>query len=240
MSAISSESNNQDTQNQITSEDEVIPNNDQNEVLTSELEEFHRSIGIVSLIAGAVLFSYAGMLTPIIYKVALHQIVVTVGIIVLHPLLYDIKTYFFPPSREDLIITETQNTYLLRNDVIRSTITAPLSEEVWFRVILQNEILNPIFTYILPSITYGFLGSELPLATITAIMIASVFFGASHLRNDYYNADIQSIFAFFGGISFGAIFNTYGFWGSVFAHSMHNTAAYLYNHRISVYERNNT
>jgi membrane protease YdiL (CAAX protease family) len=104
-----------------------------------------------------------------------------------------------------------------------SCLIYPIFQEIVYRGMIQNG-LHVVFRRLLPNVTFSLFGAHFSLATVLAMGIASVIFGAKHKDTQnptLWNKPARHAFRSF--ISFAYFFHSYGIGASIFAHSLHNT-----------------
>ena len=108
----------------------------------------------------------------------------------------------------------TEKEYMLRP--AKSTLLAPVLEEIFFRRFLQGELL--------PGIISALALTPPNYTAAISLVIVAVIFGAGHLLNGK-GSEGQAAFATIGGIVNGMIYNEHGLWAAIAGHSANNTIA---------------
>ncbi len=106
----------------------------------------------------------------------------------------------------------------LKSSPFSATVVAPALEECVFRGGIQTLITQSI----LP-ITAATMFGPFSVASVIAILVTSLIFGAVHASNPHKNAHVQAVVTTIGGIAFGCLFAQYGLGASIAAHIMNNT-----------------
>jgi membrane protease YdiL (CAAX protease family) len=110
---------------------------------------------------------------------------------------------------------------LVRNDFMRTTLWAPIQEELYYRGIVQG-VLKWTASDILPDISFTIFSRQIKLATLVAIIVTALLFGAEH------SSTLQCINATIGGVVYGLLKEEFGIVSSIAAHCTHNTLNQLF------------
>jgi membrane protease YdiL (CAAX protease family) len=218
--------------------------------LLSKEQQWNRIIGqqrklngLVIGIASATLLSRAGILPPYVYKASCYAMISHL----IYPLIKKIYIYIcsilfktvvdedmedFKSAPEEEIKNYQALTYvdeLLKERVMISCVYIPILEEIMFRLIAQTA-LQSAFHRVLPNAMarMPLFGTSLSVATLSAMGVTSVIFGAGH----YKKTDL-AIRPFHIGISAffteSYLFQAYGIGACIFCHLTQNTLCLAVN-----------
>jgi len=131
---------------------------------------------------------------------------------------------FFPLALEE----NNQYFFDVMNNIINTTLVAPIFEELLFRGALQLLLIAAISWLSPVAATALLFGTGLTVAEMLSIFVTSIIFGAMHIQNRHAGYYRQAAYCFNTGIVYGVVAMKYGLVASIAAHIINNTLLITY------------